>query len=88
MEIIWASAFLEPLFLPPLKSVQTLTHYSMGFSFICLNSGSMFILTSQKDVFSGLLRQEWGARGIWSFLTFVFVQAGENEAFCKFDWST
>jgi hypothetical protein len=48
----------------------------------------MFFLTSHDDDFSGLLRQESGAGGVWGFSSFVFVQPGEIGGFCQTDLST
>ena len=48
----------------------------------------MFILTSQEDVSSGLLRQESGAGGVWGFSRVVFVQTGEIGGFRETDSST
>ena len=88
LEIVLPGGLLPPLFLPPPNSLQTRICVSMGFPVIWLTPGSVFILTSQEDVFSGLLRQESGAGRVWGYSSFVFAQPGEIGGFCQTDLST
>ena len=73
MEIISPGGLPPPLFLPPPNSLQTWIRVFMGFPAIHLTPESMLILTPHEVLFSGLLRQESGAGGKWSFSSFVFL---------------
>ena len=77
------TAFPEPLLQPSSKSVQTPTCDSVGFT-----HGSMFFLTYDKYVFSGLLCHESLNKRILGLSSFVFVQPGENGVFSQLDLSS